>query len=424
VVFVTHDRALIDAVATRIVELDRGALVSYPGSYSTYRERKRKADEEEASSDRKFDQRLAREEIWIRQGIKARRTRNEGRSRRLKALRAERAARVDKQGNVRMDIDTGPQSGALVVEMQDVTFGYDTSLIQSFTTRVMRGDRIGIIGPNGSGKSTLLRLMLGQLAPQHGTVTVGTRLKTAYFDQQRSQLDGSLTIRESVGEGSDTIIVGGARKHVVGYLGDFLFPPAQVNQPVESLSGGEKNRLLMAKLFAQPANLLVLDEPTNDLDVETLELLEELLCDFSGTLLLVSHDRAFLDAVVTSTMVFDSDGRLREYVGGYSDWQNQTKIASQKSSRLRKMPGARKRDNFSRRRLGFNDKRELADIPDQIESLEARQTQLQELVGGPEFYQGEAGEIQTRLAELGELATAIEQAYERWQTLSDQVDDA
>ena len=424
VVFVTHDRALIDAVATRIVELDRGALVSYPGSYSTYRERKRKADEEEASSDRKFDQRLAREEIWIRQGIKARRTRNEGRSRRLKALRAERAARVDKQGNVRMDIDTGPQSGALVVEMQDVTFGYDTSLIQSFTTRVMRGDRIGIIGPNGSGKSTLLRLMLGQLAPQHGTVTVGTRLKTAYFDQQRSQLDGSLTIRESVGEGSDTIIVGGARKHVVGYLGDFLFPPAQVNQPVESLSGGEKNRLLMAKLFAQPANLLVLDEPTNDLDVETLELLEELLCDFSGTLLLVSHDRAFLDAVVTSTMVFDSDGRLREYVGGYSDWQNQTKIASQKSSRLRKMPGARKRDNYSRRRLGFNDKRELADIPDQIESLEARQTQLQELVGGPEFYQGEAGEIQTRLAELGELATAIEQAYERWQTLSDQVDDA
>ena len=311
------------------------------------------------------------------------------------------------------------------IQLNGLTKFYgETRALHSVDLTVQSGEVFGYLGPNGSGKSTLLRLMLGQLAPQHGTVTVGTRLKTAYFDQQRSQLDGSLTIRESVGEGSDTIIVGGARKHVVGYLGDFLFPPAQVNQPVESLSGGEKNRLLMAKLFAQPANLLVLDEPTNDLDVETLELLEELLCDFSGTLLLVSHDRAFLDAVVTSTMVFDSDGRLREYVGGYSDWQNQTKIASQKSSRLRKVPGARKRDNFSRRRLGFNDKRELAAIPDQIESLEGRQTQLQELVGGPEFYQGESGEIQTRLAELGELATAIEQAYERWQTLSDQVDDA
>jgi ATP-binding cassette subfamily F protein uup len=417
VVFVSHDRALIDAVATRIVEVDRGELQSYPGTYAAYQERKRKADAEEASNERKFDQHLAREETWIRQGIKARRTRNEGRVRRLQALRAQRAARLDKQGNIRLDIDGGQQSGALVAELENVCFGYDTVLIKDFSTRIMRGDRVGIIGPNGSGKSTLLRLLLGELEPDSGTVTRGTRLQTAYFDQQRAQLDDRLSVRESVGEGSDTITVGGRDRHVVGYLGDFLFPAAQLNQPVGSLSGGEKNRLLMAKLFAQPANLMVLDEPTNDLDVETLELLEELFSEFPGTLLVVSHDRAFLDAVVTSTIVFEADGGLREYVGGYSDWQMQTKAQDKAASPRSRKP--RERGKKSSHKLGFKEQRELAALPDQIEALEATQAELQARVGSTEFYQQPADEIQAGLAELSEVSVAVEQAYERWQALSE-----
>ena len=417
VVFVSHDRALIDAVATRIVEVDRGELQSYPGTYAAYQERKRKADAEEASNERKFDQHLAREETWIRQGIKARRTRNEGRVRRLQALRAQRAARLDKQGNIRLDIDGGQQSGALVAELENVCFGYDTVLIKDFSTRIMRSDRVGIIGPNGSGKSTLLRLLLGELEPDSGTVTRGTRLQTAYFDQQRAQLDDRLSVRESVGEGSDTITVGGRDRHVVGYLGDFLFPAAQLNQPVGSLSGGEKNRLLMAKLFAQPANLMVLDEPTNDLDVETLELLEELFSEFPGTLLVVSHDRAFLDAVVTSTIVFEADGGLREYVGGYSDWQMQTKAQDKAASPRSRKP--RERGKKSSHKLGFKEQRELAALPDQIEALEATQAELQARVGSTEFYQQPADEIQAGLAELSEVSVAVEQAYERWQALSE-----
>jgi ATP-binding cassette subfamily F protein uup len=418
VVFVSHDRALVDSVATRIVEVDRGRLTSYPGNYATYRERKQKAAEEEVSANRKFDQELAREESWIREGIKARRTRNEGRVRRLQGLRSQRAARVDKQGNVRLDIDAGKQSGALVAELENVSFGYESVLIRDFTTRVMRGDRVGIIGPNGSGKSTLLRLLLGELQPQQGRATLGTRLQTAYFDQQRSHLDERLTIRQSVGEGSDTISVGGRERHVVGYLGDFLFPSAQLNQPVGSLSGGEKNRLLMAKLFAQPANLLVLDEPTNDLDVETLELLEELLSEFSGTLLLVSHDRAFLDAVVTSTIVFEADGRLAEYVGGYSDWQarlNRVKVG-ESTARARK---SKKRAPNQVKKLGFKEQRELAALPDQIESLEATQVELQSKVSGTNFYQQAPDAIQAGLDALREVALEIEQAYERWEALSE-----
>jgi ATP-binding cassette subfamily F protein uup len=417
VVFVSHDRALIDAVATRIVEVDRGELQSYPGTYAAYQERKRKADAEEASNERKFDQHLAREETWIRQGIKARRTRNEGRVRRLQALRAQRAARLDKQGNIRLDIDGGQQSGALVAELENVCFGYDTVLIKDFSTRIMRGDRVGIIGPNGSGKSTLLRLLLGELEPDSGTVTRGTRLQTAYFDQQRAQRDDRRSVRDSVGEGSDTITVGGRDRHVVGYLGDFLFPAAQLNQPVGSLSGGEKNRLLMAKLFAQPANLMVLDEPTNDLDVETLELLEELFSEFPGTLLVVSHDRAFLDAVVTSTIVFEADGGLREYVGGYSDWQMQTKAQDKAASPRSRKP--RERGKKSSHKLGFKEQRELAALPDQIEALEATQAELQARVGSTEFYQQPADEIQAGLAELSEVSVAVEQAYERWQALSE-----
>jgi len=418
VVFITHDRALIDAVATRIVEVDRGRLVSFPGDYATYLERKRKADEEEAVADRKFDQQLAREEAWIRQGIKARRTRNEGRVRRLQELRARRAARLEKQGNVQLGIDASQQSGNLVAELDDVSFGYDAPLIRHFSTRIMRGDRVGIIGANGSGKSTLLRLILGELQPQSGTVTLGTRLQTAYFDQQRSRLDERLTVRQSVGEGSDTIVVGERRTHVVSYLGDFLFPSSQLNMPVASLSGGEKNRLLMAKLFARPANLLVLDEPTNDLDMETLELLEELLGEFSGTLLLVSHDRAFLDAVVTSTIVFEPDGAVREYVGGYSDWQRQRRTAEQAVTppAVRK---ARERTAQPNKRLGYKEQRELAALPDEIEALEAKQSALQTRINAPEFYQRDRSEVQAALEELTTLTQTIEQAYERWQALSE-----
>ncbi len=421
VVVVTHDRALIDAVATRIVELDRGALVSYPGSYAAYLDRKAKSANAEASADRKFDQELAREEAWIRQGIKARRTRNEGRVRRLGEMRSKRAARLAQQGKVRLTIDQSQQSGDQVAVLDGVSFGYDAGsramLIQNFSTRIMRGDRLGIIGANGSGKSTLLRLILGELSPTRGTVTLGTRLKIAYFDQQRSRLDDQLTVRESVTEGSDTIVVNGRSRHVAGYLRDFLFPPDQLNMPVASLSGGEKNRLLMAKLFAQPANLLVLDEPTNDLDVETLELLEELLGEFAGTLLLVSHDRAFLDAIVTSTIVFEPDGSVREYVGGYSDWQRQTRVADRTTDAPSKPKVRERRDRGTR--LGFKEKRELEGLPDQIESLEAAQEALQARISAADFYQQEQHEIQTVLNELNELTQAIERAYQRWESLTE-----
>jgi len=424
VVVVTHDRTLIDAVATRIVEVDRGALSSYPGRYATYLDRKARTADAEAQADRKFDQELAREETWIRQGIKARRTRNEGRVRRLGDLRKQRAARQQQQGNVRLAIDQSQQSGNQVAVLDDVSFSYDSDphapLIRSFSTRIMRGDRVGIIGANGSGKSTLLRLLLGELEPTHGTVTLGTRLKTAYFDQQRSRLDERLTVRESVGEGSDTILIGDRSKHVVGYLQDFLFPPSQLNMPVASLSGGEKNRLLMAKLFAQPANLLVLDEPTNDLDVDTLELLEELLGEFAGTLLLVSHDRAFLDAIVTSTIVFEPDGDVREYVGGYSDWQRQTRVAEQPADASSEPPSAAEVSTRSNKdtRLGYKDKRELEGLPDQIESLEVAQSALQARISEPGFYQQEQAEVQSVLDELSELTRTIEGAYQRWEALS------
>jgi ATP-binding cassette subfamily F protein uup len=422
VVLVTHDRTLIDAVATRIVEVDRGALSSYPGRYATYLDRKARAAEAEAQTDRKFDQELAREETWIRQGIKARRTRNEGRVRRLGDLRKQRAARQQQQGNVRLAIDQSQQSGNQVAVLDDVSFSYgsEAPLIRNFSTRIMRGDRVGIIGANGSGKSTLLRLILGELQPSHGTVTLGTRLKTAYFDQQRSRLDDRLTVRESVGEGSDTIVIGDRSKHVVGYLQDFLFPPSQLNMPVASLSGGEKNRLLMAKLFAQPANLLVLDEPTNDLDVDTLELLEELLGEFAGTLLLVSHDRTFLDAIVTSTIVFEPDGSVREYVGGYSDWQRQTGVTEQTADTSSTPPStqeASKRSNKDNR-LGYKDKRELEGLPDQIESLEVAQSALQDRISEPGFYQQEQAEVQSVLDELNELTRTVEAAYQRWEVLA------
>ena len=424
VVVVTHDRALIDNVATRVVEVDRGQLVSHPGSYSAYLAAQELASAHEARAERKFDQNLAREEAWIRQGIKARRTRNEGRVRRLEALRRERAARQTRTGSARLRLDDRARSGQRVVDLDDVSFGYEHALIRNFSTSILRGDRVGIIGANGSGKSTLLRLILGELVPDEGTVTPGTRLEVAYFDQQRAQLDESATVRDSVGEGSDTVTVGGRARHVAGYLGDFLFPGDQLNAPVSTLSGGEKNRLLMARLFARPANVLVLDEPTNDLDVETLELLEELLADFGGTLLLVTHDRAFLDAVVTSTVVFEADGRVAEYVGGYSDWQRQS--AREATQRKAVAPDAHNREAGRRKvrnqarspRLGFNEKRELAALPDRIEALEAEQAALQKQVSDPDFYRQDKPAIQAALARVGDLDSEIEGAYARWEALA------
>ena len=395
--------------------------------------------EDEARSDARFDKFLAEEEVWIRQGIKARRTRNEGRVRRLEQLRRDRAERIAQKGQVKFALDRGSESGALVVELDRVSFARGQPIIRDFSTRIMRGDRIGIIGPNGCGKTTLLHILLGQLEPDTGTVTLGTRLGVAYFDQQREQLRLEDTVRANVVEGSDFIRIGDRSQHVIGYLSDFLFDPARSNSPVKSLSGGERNRLLLAKLFSKPANLLVLDEPTNDLDVETLELLEELLCEYAGTVLLVSHDRAFLDAVVTSTIVFEGDGVLREYVGGYSDWVRQRSgVSASAAGRARATSGQPAAGAGSleqggapsdgsgapeagpagnKRRLSYKETRELAALPAQIEALEARQGELQALVSDPDFYRREQSEVAARLAELTELDAAVAAAYERWEAL-------
>ena len=323
VVCVTHDRRFLDTVATRIVELDRGRLLSFPGNFATYQERKARLLEDEAVVNAKADKFLAQEEAWIRQGVEARRTRNEGRVLRLEALRRERAARRDRLGRVNLQLDAGDRSGQLVAELVDVSKDFGAGpLIRDFSTRVIRGDRIGLIGPNGAGKSTLLKLILGEIEPDQGTVRRGTNLSVAYYDQLREQLDPRATLVDTINPGAEFVEIGGRRTHVITYLGDFLFPPERARSPVSSLSGGERNRLLLARLFAQPANVLVLDEPTNDLDIDTLELLEALLQDFAGTLFLVSHDRAFLDNVVTQTIVFEGNGLLREYAGGFSDWMD------------------------------------------------------------------------------------------------------
>ncbi len=327
--FVTHDRAFLSTLATRIVELDRGALTSWPGSYASYLEKKDAALEAEARELDRLDKKLAREEAWLRQGVKARRTRNEGRVRALMALRAERAAHRDRGGHVRMGVDAGLQSGRLVFEAEHVGKSFDgRAVIADYTQRIFRGDRVGLVGPNGSGKTTLLRLLVGDLEPDEGTITRGARLQIAYFDQQRAQLDPERSVADSVNDGNTTVVVNGEPRHVIGYLGDFLFPRERAASPVKSLSGGERNRLMLARLFARPANVLVLDEPTNDLDIETLELLEERIGEFEGTVLLVSHDRAFLDHIVTSTLAFEGGGRVAEYVGGWEDYLRQSRRGS------------------------------------------------------------------------------------------------
>ena len=422
-VLVSHDRSLIDAVSTRIIEIDRGQLTSYPGSFAEYKARKDKENEEELESNKLFDKQLAKEEAWIREGIKARRTRNEGRVRRLEQMRRERSQREERQANVRLAIEEGQKSGSMVVEFDQVGFSYEDKILNNFSSVVRRGDRVGVIGRNGSGKSTLLKLMLGKISPDSGSVKLGTNLEVAYFDQQRESLDSTKTVKESVADGNDYVQIGGERRHVVGYLGDFLFPPHYMNAKVSRLSGGEKNRLLLAKLFARPANLLVLDEPTNDLDIETLELLEELLTDFQGTVVLVSHDRAFLDGIVTSTMVFEEDQGLKEYVGGYSDWQKQLLKEAKGKSELvnnasQKKPLQKTQSKKNPNRLGFNERRELEEMPERIEALESELQVLTSRMGSADFYSQEGEAIKLASQRLAELNEELEAAYLRWETLS------
>ena len=422
-VLVSHDRSLIDAVSTRIIEIDRGQLTSYPGSFAEYKARKDKENEEELASNKLFDKQLAKEEAWIREGIKARRTRNEGRVRRLEQMRRERSQREERQANVRLAIEEGQKSGSTVVEFDQVGFSYEDKILNNFSSVVRRGDRVGVIGRNGSGKSTLLKLMLGKISPDSGSVKLGTNLEVAYFDQQRESLDSTKTVKESVADGNDYVQIGGERRHVVGYLGDFLFPPHYMNAKVSRLSGGEKNRLLLAKLFARPANLLVLDEPTNDLDIETLELLEELLTDFQGTVVLVSHDRAFLDGIVTSTMVFEEGQGLKEYVGGYSDWQKQLLKEVKGKSELvnnasQKKPLQKPQSKKNPNRLGFNERRELEEMPERIEALESQLQVLTSRMGSADFYSQEGEAIKLASQRLAELNEELEAAYLRWETLS------
>jgi ATP-binding cassette subfamily F protein uup len=421
--FVSHDRAFLKRLATRIIELDRGALTSWPGSYDDYVRRKEDQLTVEIRHNALFDKKLSQEEAWIRQGVKARRTRNEGRVRALEALREVRRQRLNRAGKAELKLEKGKQSGQLVFEAEHVDFSFgDIVVIKDFSVRVMRCDRIGIVGPNGAGKSTLIKLLLGELPPTRGQLRRGTNLQVAYFDQQRAQLDPGATVMDSVGEGSQTVTINGRSQHVVGYLQNFLFPPERLRSPVSTLSGGERNRLLLARLFAQPTNLLVMDEPTNDLDVETLELLEELLLEYQGTLLLVSHDRAFLDNAVTSTLVFEGEGRIGEYVGGYTDWLRQRRnpaAPGTEAPRAKTPPPASavEKRGTKPRKLSYKEQRELETLPAKIESLEAEQTRLQSAVGAPAFYQQAAGEITKTLARLEAITKELETCYARWEAL-------
>jgi ATP-binding cassette subfamily F protein uup len=419
ILFVTHDRTFLKKLATRIIELDRGTLANWACDYETFLVRKQAVLDAEESQQAVFDKKLAQEEIWIRQGIKARRTRNEGRVRALEDMRKTRRERRQVMGTVRMQTQEAERSGALVIKVEDVTYGYDTKpVISGFSAAIMRGDKIGIIGPNGSGKTTLLRLLLGELAPQQGNVRHGTRLNITYFDQLRAQLREDKSVFDNVGDGNDAITFNGKSRHVISYLQDFLFSPDRARIPVNALSGGERNRLLMARLFARPSNVLVMDEPTNDLDLETLELLEELLLDYQGTLLLVSHDRTFLNNVVTSTFVFEGEGKVNEYIGGYDDWQCQSK--EKKKNVTEKTPPKTEppRKQCERpRKLSFKEQRELEALPQCIETLETEQQQLYQVMGDPLFYQKGKDEISNIKARISSLECELAEAYQRWEAL-------
>lgn len=418
--FVTHDRRFLQQLATRILEIDRGRIFDWSCDYATFLKRKEEALAAEEKQNALFDKKLAQEESWIRQGIKARRTRNEGRVRALKKLRTEFQDRRQRVGNVNLQIQQGQRSGNLVAEIKDVSFAYDgRQIVDGFSTKIFRGDKVGIIGPNGIGKTTLLRILLGQLEPQSGSVRTGTNLEIAFFDQLREQLDEEKTVQENVGDGYDTVNIGGRSQHIIGYLQNFLFAPERVRTEVKFLSGGERNRVLLAKLFAKPANTIVLDEPTNDLDAETLELLESKLVEFQGTVLVVSHDREFLNNVVTSTLVFE-DGNLKEYVGGYDDYLRQRKAATapakseaatkQKSKTSTPQPETKKK-------LSYNDQRELDNLPGKIEELETQLAELHEAMAAPEYYQRPPEELAADQQKLQTLEAELEKAFERWQEL-------
>ena len=431
VIVVTHDRRFLDRVATRIVELDRGVLRSYPGRFADYHARKNEELAAEAAAQARFDKLLAQEEVWIRKGIEARRTRNEGRVRRLEALRRERAARRERLGTAGLALDRGELSGKLVAELDRVSksFRHDGGMrcvVRDFSCRILRGDKVGFIGPNGSGKTTLLKLILGELEPDSGTVRLGTRLEIAYYDQFRAQLDSDAILAEVVSPGSEFVEIGGRRQHVIGYLGEFLFPPERARSTVRSLSGGERNRLLLARLFARPANVIVLDEPTNDLDIETLELLEALLADYTGTVLLVSHDRAFLDAVVTQTIACEGDGVWREYAGGYEDWwrvqQARPKPApaqqAKPSAPAGKAPQAPAPAADAPRKLTFAERRELDALPERIDALEQEQKALALRLADPDLYRTAPQEVARVRERLHAVERELEAAMQRWETLA------
>ena len=418
--FVTHDRTFLRKIATRIVEIDRGALTSFACDYSTYLDRREALQEAQESQWQTFDKKLAKEELWIRQGVKARRTRNEGRVRALLKMREERAQRREREGRVKFSVSEAQAGGKLVVQAQNISFAYpDKKMIEGFSTRILRGDRVGIIGPNGSGKTTLLKVLLGELAATSGTIRLGTNIAIAYFDQMRAQFDETKSLRDNVADGNETVFINGAPRHVVGYLQEFLFPRDQIAAPVSSLSGGERNRLLLAKLFCKPSNVLVLDEPTNDLDAETLELLEDRLLEYSGTLLLVSHDRTFLNNVVTSTIVLEGDGRLGEYIGGYDDWLRQ-RDSRDHNPAAREEKVRKEKTPREKTKLSFKETRELEALPEQIETWERQKALVLESLNSPELYSaGNAGRIAKLNADLAELETKLEDAYHRWEELDE-----
>lgn len=431
-IIITHDRRFLDAVATRIIELDRGKLLSFPGNFSEWQTQKAQWLEAQRLENARFDKLLAQEEIWIRKGVEARRTRSVGRVKRLEQMRKERAERRDRPGNVNLAVDAGQRSGKLVAELEHVTKSFgDKCIVRDYSTTIMRGDRIGLIGPNGAGKSTLLKLILGTLAPDTGTVKLGTNLSVAYFDQMRSQLDENATLADVINPGSEWIEIGGTKKHVMSYLGDFLFAPARAQSPVSSLSGGERARLLLARLFARPANILVLDEPTNDLDIETLELLEELLQDYPGTVLLVSHDRTFLDNVVTQTIASEGNGVWRDYVGGYADWERQQKSAQDAAANERvKSANAAKSATANspatslatsvkqkQNKLAPWEIKELEQLPADIQKLEQEQESLVAQMGNSDLYTNDPEKLSKIQSRLSEIDDELSKRFTRWELL-------
>ncbi|RXJ74302.1 ABC transporter ATP-binding protein [Veronia nyctiphanis] len=429
IIFISHDRAFIRAMATRIVDLDRGKLSSYPGDYEKYLDGKEEALRVEAEQNAEFDKKLAQEEVWIRQGIKARRTRNEGRVRALKQLRRERSERIEVQGKANIQLDDASRSGKIVFEAKDINYSWENNtLVKDFSFNIMRGDKIALIGPNGCGKSTLLKIMLQQLEPEDGHLHIGTKLEVAYFDQYREILDPEKTVVDNLAEGKLEVDVGGRKRHVLGYLQDFLFHPRRARTPVKALSGGEKNRLLLAKLFLKPANLLVLDEPTNDLDIETLELLEELLSNYQGTLLLVSHDRQFVDNTVTHSWIFEGEGIIHKYVGGYHDAQQQrenflaaTTVAEKKVTEkpVEDTSSTKSSSTQSKpaKKLSYKLRRELEELPQKLESLELEVEKLQGEVNDPEFFQKSSEDTAPILQRLSDAESELESAFERWEEL-------